>query len=205
MTTSRDLMITALDVAESPPAAGDLSLALAGAELIDLLAAEAIRLEDDRIVPGHPPAMTDRLLDQSAESLVREAPYESVADWLWRRGLGLASAYLSALEAEGQLTRRRRLRLPFGTGRTVLVDSPDRRLANDRWASNEPVLAALATAVGITARDKGDEGTEEAPGVPDDAVETVVVAVNEALLELEAVRQRRSVEQAAFDNVWRGY
>ncbi|MFE4368588.1 GPP34 family phosphoprotein [Streptomyces sp. NPDC056835] len=201
MTTPRDLMITALDVAPSPPpVAGELSLALAGAELIDLLAAEAIRLEGDRIVPGHRPAIADRLLEQAADSLAREAPYEQVADWLWRRGRGLAAAYLAALETEGQLTRQRRRGLPFRTGRTVLVDSPDRRLAGDRWTSNEPVLAALATAVGIR-----DQGTGEAASTPDDAVETVLVAVNEALLELEAVRQRRSIEQAAFDNIWRGY
>ncbi|MGW6600797.1 GPP34 family phosphoprotein [Streptomyces sp. NPDC055036] len=223
MTTARDLMITALDVAPSPPPeAGELSLALAGAELIDLLEAEAIRLEGDRIVPGHRPDIADRPLEQAAESLAREAPYELVADWLWRRGRGLAAAYLAALEAEGQLTRPRRRGLPFRTGRTVLVDSPDRRLAGERWASDEPVLAALATAVGI--RDKNDEeGPGEAPVTADDAgeaedaedaedvedvedaVETVLVAVNEALLELEAVRQRRSIEQDAFDNVWRGY
>ncbi|MFE7567055.1 GPP34 family phosphoprotein [Streptomyces sp. NPDC057539] len=217
MTTARDLMITALDVAPSPPPeAGELSLALAGAELIDLLAAEAIRLEGDRIVPGHRPDIADRPLEQAAESLARETPYELVADWLWRRGRGLAAAYLAALETEGQLTRPRRRGLPFRTGRTVLVDSPDRRLAGERWASNEPVLAALATAVGI--RDKNDEeGTGEAPVAAEDAedvekaedaedaVETVLVAVNEALLELEAVRQRRSIEQDAFDNVWRGY
>ncbi|MEV6425073.1 GPP34 family phosphoprotein [Streptomyces sp. NPDC051662] len=213
MTTARDLMITALDVAPSPPpVAGELSLALAGAELIDLLAAEAIRLEGDRIVPGHRPDIADRPLEQAAESLAREAPYEPVADWLWRRGRGLAAAYLAALESEGQLTRQRRRGLPFRTGRTVLADSPDRRLAGERWASNEPVLAALATAVGI--REKNDEEAAgeapdtpdgEAPDTPDDAVETVLVAVNEALLELEAVRQRRSIEQAAFDNIWRGY
>ncbi|MFD7313939.1 GPP34 family phosphoprotein [Streptomyces sp. NPDC059883] len=244
MTTARDLIITAMDVAPGPPAAGELSLALAGAELIDLLAAEAIRLDDDRIVPGHRPALTDPLLDQATESLTREAPYETVADWLWRRGLGLAPAYLSALETDGQLTRRRRGLLPFRTGRTALVDSPDRRLAGERWAAQEPVLVALAAAVGIRdgETDEADEADEapdsaadttaadeaadtetpntktsaaeapdtavpdtEAPDTADDAVETVLVAVNEALLELEAVRQRRSIEQDAFDNVWRGY
>ncbi|MFD8918358.1 GPP34 family phosphoprotein [Streptomyces sp. NPDC059569] len=232
MTTARDLMITAMDVTPDPPAAGELSLALAGAELIDLLAAEAIRLDGDRIVPGHRPAIADRLLDQAAESLAREAPYETVADWLWRRGLGLAPAYLSALETDGQLTRRRRGLLPFRTGRTALVDSPDRRQAGDRWAANEPVLVALATAVGIRdgKTDETDEASDtetpdttaadeaadtetpntetsaaETPDTADDAVETVLVAVNEALLELEAVRQRRSIEQDAFDNVWRGY
>ncbi|MFE2449883.1 GPP34 family phosphoprotein, partial [Streptomyces sp. NPDC059426] len=53
MTTPRDLLIVTLDVAPMRPLErGDLSLALAGAELIDLLDAEARGIEDDRIVPG---------------------------------------------------------------------------------------------------------------------------------------------------------
>ncbi|WP_372346668.1 hypothetical protein [Streptomyces sp. KL116D] len=39
----------------------------------------------------------------------------------------------------------------------------------------------------------------------DDATVTVLAAVGNAVMELEAVRQRRSVENAAFDNVWRGF
>lgn len=33
---------------------------------------------------------------------------------------------------------------------------------------------------------------------------TVLAAVDEAVTELAGVRQRRSIEDAAFDNVWRG-
>jgi len=37
----------------------------------------------------------------------------------------------------------------------------------------------------------------------DDFLTTVLAAVHGAVTELEAVRQRRSVEDAAFDNIWR--
>lgn len=200
MTTPRDLSIAVMDMAPSHPVEqGDLSLALAGAEVIDLLGAEAIRLDGDRIVPGHRPAIADRLLDEAAASLVQEAPYESVGDWLWRRGRGLSAAYLAALEAEGQLTRQRRRGMPFRSGRTVLADSPARREAANRWTSDEPVLATLGAAIGIR-----DEWTGDVSSVADDAVVTVLASVNDALMELEAVRQRRAIEDAAFDNVWRG-
>ncbi|MFJ1843669.1 MULTISPECIES: GPP34 family phosphoprotein [unclassified Streptomyces] len=201
MTTPRDLLIAAMDMSNRRPVEqGNLSLALAGAEVIDLLGAEAIRLDGDRIVPGHPPAMADRLLDEAVASLVREAPYETLDDWLWRRGRGLAAAYLDALEAEGQLTRQRHSRwIPSLTSQMVLADSPDRREAADRWASDEPVLAALAAAVGIRDRPTGDF-----PGVADDAVETVLAAVDDALRDLEFQRQRRAIDEAAFDNIWRG-
>ncbi|MCX4536263.1 GPP34 family phosphoprotein [Streptomyces sp. NBC_01669] len=200
MTTPRDLSIAVMDMAPGRPVEqGDLSLALAGAEMIDLLGAEAIRLDGDRIVPGLRPPMADHLLDEAAASLIREAPYESVEDWLWRRGRGLSAAYLAALEAEGQLTRQPRRGMPFRSGRTVLVDSPARRAAADRWTSDEPVLAALAAAIGIR-----DDWTGDFPTTADDAVVTVLAAVNDALMELEAVRQRRAIEDAAFDNIWRG-
>ncbi|MFD6186381.1 GPP34 family phosphoprotein [Streptomyces goshikiensis] len=193
MTTPRDLMIIALDAPpERPVGRGDLALALAGAELLDLLADRTATLADDRIVPepGHHPPPADPLLDAAASALVREAPYESVADWLWRRGQDLPSAYLAALEAEGQLVRQRRRAQP------TLADSPDRRRAADRWSAAEPVLTSLAEAVGI--------GTaEEPPAVTDDVAATVLAAVNDALMELEAVRQRRAIEDAAFDNIWR--
>src|SRR3954452_10257163 len=100
MTTPRDLMIVTLDVASSRPVEqGDLSLALAGAELIDLLGAGAVTLDDDRIVPGPETVTDDRLLDEAAAALVRQEPYESAEDWLWRRGNGLSSTYQAALEA----------------------------------------------------------------------------------------------------------
>ncbi|MFF4406140.1 GPP34 family phosphoprotein [Streptomyces sp. NPDC001262] len=200
MTTPRDLAIIAMGTTPGHPVEqGRLSLALAGAELIDLLAAEAVTLDDDRIVPGRVAVTADRLLDEAAAALTREAPHESVDDWLWRRGRGLAAAYTAALEADGQLTRQRPHWKPFGAGRTTLTDSLDRRLAEDRWAADEPVLTALATAVGIR-----DEGPEDIPVPADDVTATVLAAVNDALLELEAARQRRDIEQAAFDNIWRG-
>ncbi|MFI2075604.1 GOLPH3/VPS74 family protein [Streptomyces triculaminicus] len=204
MTTPRDLLITVMDEVPGDPAErGEVSLGLAGAELIDLLAAGAVTLggdEGDRIVPGGPTGMDDRLLDQARASLVAEAPYESVGDWLWRRGRDLASAYLAALEADGLVTRQRRGWMSFRPGQPVLADSLEHRLAGDHRRSNEPVLAALVTAVGI--RDEEDDG--DAPGVADDAVDTVLAAVNDAALELEALRQRRAIEQSAFDNIWRG-
>ncbi|MFF2809644.1 GPP34 family phosphoprotein [Streptomyces sp. NPDC058000] len=203
MTTSRDLMITALDVApDRPVEQGDLSLALAGAEVIDLLAAEAIALDDDRIVPGYRPTTADPLLDQAAASLVRETPYESVGDWLWRRGRGLSATYLATLEADGLLSRQPRRGVRFRAGHIVLADSPDRRAAAYRWASDEPVLAFLGTAVGIRGAD--GESPAHSPSVDDDGVDTVLAAVHDALMQLEALRQRRAIEQAAFDNIWRG-
>ncbi|CAM5234235.1 hypothetical protein SALBM311S_01434 [Streptomyces alboniger] len=53
MSTARDLHIIALGVApDAPVASGDLSLALAGAELIDLIENRSVELDGDRIVPG---------------------------------------------------------------------------------------------------------------------------------------------------------
>jgi hypothetical protein len=201
MSTSRDLLITAMDLAASRPLErGDLSLALAGAELIDLLDAQVITLDGDHIVPSDRRAVDDRLLDEAASSLPRQAPYESVDDWLWRRGRDLSAAYLAALEAEGQLTRQRDRRwMIFQPSHTVLVDSPARRRAANRWASDEPLLAALAAAAGI-----GDKPTGESPSVADDAVATVLAAVHDAVRGLEAERQRRALDEAAFDNIWRG-
>ncbi|WP_409467521.1 GPP34 family phosphoprotein [Streptomyces sp. HC307] len=203
MTTSRDLMIIAIDVAPNHPVEqGDLSLALAGAEVLDLLDAQAITLDGDHIVPGHRPTARDSLLDQAASSLVREAPYETVGDWLWRRGRGLSAAYLAALEAEGQLRRQHHRRNPFRTSSVVPADSPDHRAAAQRWASDEPTLAALAAAIGIHRR--AGEDSADSPSAHDDAVDTVLAAVHGALVQLEAIRQRRAIEQAAFDNIWRG-
>ncbi|MFD6967659.1 GPP34 family phosphoprotein [Streptomyces sp. NPDC059949] len=197
MTTPRDLLIVAMDIAGSRPIGpGDLSLALAGAELIDLLESPTIRLDGGRIVPGHLPLPADRLLVEAAASLMMEEPYESVGDWLWRRGDSLAGTYMAALEAEGVVARQGGR--PFRDGQRVLVASPSRQQAVERWESAEPVLAGLAEGLGIRG------GTGESPEVADYAVATVLAAVNDALLELEAERQKRGIEQAAFDNIWRG-
>jgi hypothetical protein len=199
MTTPRDLVIISFGVAPSRPLEqGDLSLALAGAELVDLLADGIVTLDGLHIAHIHGATLSDGLLEQAAASLAREAPYESVVDWLWRRGRDLAPAYLAALEADGQLAPRRRRWIPFPTGQLELVNSPEGRRALDRWEAREPVLAALAAAVGI-----GSQEARFSDGA-DDSVETVLGAVHDAVRELEAVRQRRAIEQAAFDNVWRG-
>ncbi|WP_019071400.1 GOLPH3/VPS74 family protein [Streptomyces hokutonensis] len=200
MSTPRDLLIVAMDVApDRPVESGELSLALAGAEVVDLLAAEAVALDGELIVPNLQVPLPDGLLDEAAAALVRETPYESVEDWLWRRGRGLVSAYLAALEKEGLIARQRGRWNLVRSGRAALVDSPARSRAADRWATGEPVLAQLAAAVGI--REVPDEDSAK---VTDEALDTVLAAVHDAVTELEAVRQRKSVEDAAYDNVWRG-
>ncbi|MCJ0871966.1 GPP34 family phosphoprotein [Streptomyces sp. AP-93] len=200
MTTPRDLLIIAMDVESGRTVEqGDLSLALAGAEVVDLLAARAVGLDGDHIVPGEVAALDDPLLDAAAASLVREAPYESVSDWLWRRGRGLSASYQAVLEEEGQLVRQRRRGFSLRAGELVPADSPARRRAEERWRAKEAVLVLLTEAL-----EGGDDRAGDAPDVADDSVATVLAAVNDALVELASVRQRRAVENAAFDNIWRG-
>ncbi|MFD9502518.1 GPP34 family phosphoprotein [Streptomyces sp. NPDC060035] len=200
MTTAKDLFIIAMDpTPEHAVGQGDLSLALAGAELIDLLGAGAVTVDGDRIVPGGPPISDDRLLSEAAARVTRQPPYERIEDWLWRRGRDLSAAYQAVLEEDGELTRKRSGRLPFGSEHVEPVDTPSRRRAADRWEKKEPVLAALASVVGIDGGRSDDE-----PGLGDEAVTTVVAAVHDAVMELEAVRQRRAIENAAFANLWRG-
>ncbi|MFG1810903.1 GPP34 family phosphoprotein [Streptomyces sp. NPDC049040] len=200
MTTPQDLLIVAMDVESSRPVeSGDLSLALAGAELLDLLDGGLLTLDGDLIVPGAGQAPGDRLLAEAAAALVRQRPYESVEDWLWRRGRALSTAYLEAMESAGDITRQHRRLLPGRPGPAELADTPARRHATERWSSGEPVLGVLAGALGIRAEPDG-----EPPAVTDEGVVTVVATVSDAVVELDAVRQRRSIEQAAFDNIWRG-
>ncbi|MFG2576640.1 GPP34 family phosphoprotein [Streptomyces sp. NPDC048481] len=197
MTTARDLMIVALDV---PPVRdvgqGDLSLALAGAEAVDLVRAGSFVLDGDLVVPGPPTAPQDPLLAAAEASFVRTEPYESLEDWLWRRGRDLAAAYAARLAADG-LVARKRGRLLAARSAPLPVDSAARRRANARLASDEPVLATLTTAVGLRA-----EPAEGFPGPLEEAVVTVLASTGDALAELQAVRQRRSVEDAGFDNMW---
>ncbi|WP_329320473.1 MULTISPECIES: GOLPH3/VPS74 family protein [unclassified Streptomyces] len=198
MTTPQDLLIIALDVpSRRDVGQGDLSLALAGAELADLLEAGALTLDGDRIVPGAPWATDDTLLSEAVSSLVREEPYESVEDWLWRRGRDLFAAYRTDLDARTPTGPGRRRWNPLRGGTAERADSPARRHAQDRWSQGDPVLVGLAAAVGIEHPD--GEGAAPADG----AVGTVLDAVHDAETELEAVRQRRSIENAAFDNIWR--
>jgi hypothetical protein len=220
MTTARDLMITAIAAEpEHPVPHGELSLALAGAELLDLLADETVVLDGDRIVPRLRVPNADPLLEQAAAALVDSPPYESVEDWLWRRGRDLASAYLAAFEQDGQLTRQRH-RMPFRSGNVTLADTPERRAAEERRTAGEPVLAGLAAAAGVRDAGAGAGAVGDAAGavgavgavvepvadgvVPRDPVDIVLAAVGDAATELKAVRQRRDIEQAAYDNIWRG-
>ncbi|UWE10843.1 GPP34 family phosphoprotein [Actinacidiphila bryophytorum] len=198
-TTPRDLLIVAMDVQSNRPVeAGDLSLALAGAELVDLLGEGLVSLDGDLLVPGVGRTPADQLLAEAAAALVRQLPYESVEDWLWRRGKALSGAYLAVMESDGQVSRRRRRLLPGRPGPAELTDTPARRRAAERWESGEPVLAALAATLGIR------EDAAQTRAIGDEPVVAVLAAVGDAVTELDAVRQRREIEQAAFDNVWRG-
>ncbi|MFI6370644.1 GPP34 family phosphoprotein [Streptomyces sp. NPDC050546] len=198
MGTARDLMIVAMDAATGRPVTqGELSLGLAGAEVIDLVGAEVVTLDGDRLVSRPAPPLDDPLLEHAVAALVRDAPYEPIEDWLWRRGRGLAEEYLTVLQEEGLVARPRASWLPFRSTGPAPVESPARQRARHRGATDEPVLAALATAIG--ARDEVPEDLPE----PDDAVRAVLAAVVDAVTELGAVRRRRAIEDEAFANVWR--
>ncbi|OCC11318.1 GPP34 family phosphoprotein [Streptomyces sp. PTY087I2] len=200
MTTAKDLFIIAMDPApEHTVGQGDLSLALAGAELLDLLDAGSVTVDGDLVVPGGSSVPDDRLLGAAAAGVTRQPPYERIEDWLWRRGRDLAAAYQDALEEDGELTRKRSGLLPFGPKEVELVDTPARRRAVARREEGDPVLASLASAVGLDGERSDDE-----PQLGDETVTTVVATVHEAVMELEAVRQRRTIENTAFANVWRG-
>ncbi|MCX5145005.1 GPP34 family phosphoprotein [Streptomyces sp. NBC_00338] len=208
MTTARNLLVITMDMAgDHPVRSGELSLALAGAELIDLAVDGAVELREDRIVPGAGPASSDatahepadELLQQASAALRRDEPYESVGDWLWRRGEGLSGTYAATFEAAGLLTRQRRRGRPFQSGELVLAESSARHRAAELWSSAEPVLMTLAEAVGVP-----DERPHDTPEVTDDSVALILATVSDALLELEGERQKRDIEQKAFDNIWRG-
>ncbi|MGW9027662.1 GPP34 family phosphoprotein [Streptomyces sp. NPDC055722] len=200
MTTARDLVLVALGLpSDRPVEQGDLSLALAGAEAIDLLESGALSLDGDRMVPGPGAATGGGLLDQADASLVRREPYETVDDWLWRRGRDLTAAYVDDLERAGLVTRPRGHGFRLRFARAVPADAQARRTAEERRVSGEPVLAALLAVVGI-----GEDPSEAHERLIGDAVTTVLAAVGDAVTQLEAVRLRRDIEYAAFDNVWRG-
>ncbi|MFJ9623540.1 GPP34 family phosphoprotein [Streptomyces sp. NPDC101181] len=200
MTTAKDLFIIAMDPGpEHPVGQGDLSLALAGAELLDLAGTGAVTLDGEHVVPGGTAAPEDRLLGEAAALITRQPPYERIEDWLWRRGEGLAAVYQDALEADGELRQQRSGRLPFGPKRVELVETPGRRRAVGRRQEGEPVLAALASVVGLDG-----EPSDDALQLDDETATTVVAAVHDAVMELEAVRQRRTIENTAFANIWRG-
>ncbi|SEN04202.1 GOLPH3/VPS74 family protein [Actinacidiphila rubida] len=203
MTTPRDLLIVAMDMPSGRTIErGDLSLALAGAEAVDLLAAGAIRLADERMVPGRACALGDALLDAAAASVAESPPDEPVGEWLWRRGRGLAGAYLDAMEAAGLLTREARRRWLVRSTSLLLVDSAARSRARHRNAADEPVLAGLAATIGLTPPHR-----DGVPPITDSAAAAVLAAVTEAVTELseERLRRDRRLADAAADNVRRGY
>lgn len=139
MTTAKDLFIIAMDpVPDHAVGQGDLSLALAGAELLDLIGAGVITVDGDLIVPGGSSAPDDRLLGEAAARITGQPPYERIEDWLWRRGRDLAATYQDALEEDGELTQKRSGRLPFGPRRVELVDTPGRRRAIARREEGSP-------------------------------------------------------------------
>lgn len=200
MTTAHDLALIALGLPpERSVEQGDLSLALAGAEAVDLLDSGALTLDGDRMVPAAPVASGDPLLDQADAALLRREPYETVDAWLWRRGDGLAAAYVADLRRAGPLTRPSGHRFRLRSAASAWADSPARRAAEERKAAGEPVLTALLAAAGM-----GEEPSSDLAGSSlGDAVTTVVAAVGDAVARREALRLRHDVEHAAFDNVWR--
>ncbi|MFG2430770.1 GPP34 family phosphoprotein [Streptomyces sp. NPDC048590] len=209
MTTAQDLSILAfIPEADTGLERGDLSLALAGAELIDLVEAGVVTLDDDRIVPRTPaPRTEDALLGEAASTLASGPSSETVEDWLWRRGSELAGRYRAALEAAGLVAPersrphlfRRDRGVPAGAGTSATADASTVDRAEARREAGDPLLTSLAAAVGM-----GEVPEATLTGLPDDAA-TVVTAVHQAITELAAERQRRSIEGAAFDNIWRGY
>ncbi|MFE0450986.1 GPP34 family phosphoprotein [Streptomyces sp. NPDC058914] len=67
MTTAQDLAIVALGAAAHRSLEqGDLSLALAGAEMLDPIQARALVVEGDRILPSAPTPTGERLSDEAA-------------------------------------------------------------------------------------------------------------------------------------------
>jgi hypothetical protein len=214
MTTPQDLMIVTLDLPASRTVErGDLSLALAAAETIDLLRAGAAALVDGRVVPaaetearpsGGAARSGEVLLGEAARALAAGPDGEPLTEWLWRRGRGLAQTYLDALEADGLLLRERtrgRFRVPRGS-RLVLAQSPERRRAAHRAAADEPVLRALGAALALP----GGLPPGAEP-VTDGEVMAVLRALSRNLAELDVERHRRArrLSEAARTNTRRGF
>lgn len=175
---------------------GDLSLALAGAELIDLADLHAVVLMGDRIMPAAAPrrekADRSRFGDRSGR------PHQTVESWLWRRGRDLAARYRVALRATLPEPLARACRHPFrqaapAAGPQVLCSATDRLIAGD------PVLTHLAAAAGIAEPLPADA----LDGLDEDEI-AVLADIHQAITQLAAERQRRSVERGGFDNLWRG-
>ncbi|MEJ1201638.1 MULTISPECIES: GPP34 family phosphoprotein [unclassified Streptomyces] len=218
MNTARDLFVITLEVPSSRPIAqGDVSLVLAGAELVDLRDAHVLRLDGDRIVPldDHPDG-TDALTAQASAQLVTEPPYETVEQWLWRRGRGLAGSYADDLAARtagdargGLLPRFLRHFAPNRSQEPSV--RPLHEATDPHQGLDDSVLAAFAGTLGIgeaappppTEPTEPPEPTDTTTADQADDVGLILAVVSDALMELEAERQRRQIEQDAYDNVWR--
>lgn len=202
MTTARDLLFVAMDMPSTRSLErGDLSLALAGAELIDLLGLGVVTLDGEYVLPTGRHGTADVLLDLAAAAIAPVAEGETAEDWLWRRGRGLPDTYLAALEADGLLGREQQRRfLVLRTSRMVLADSAGRRRAAHRWAADEPVLLALAATIGIS-------GPPPVPEPGPGPVATVLTAVRHAVEELAVERSRRErrLDDARQTYVRRGF
>jgi hypothetical protein len=117
---------------------------------------------------------------------------------------------IQVLEADGGTDLRRGRSSEPGSGTSTETDTlfvlgaqlPRQvrpPLDGREWRHRRAPLAALAAAVGIHGK-----RTADSPGSPMTRVATVLAAVNAAVMELGLVRQRRAIEGAAFDNIWRG-
>ncbi len=143
MTTARDLALVAADPQDRTVVEqGDLSLALAGAELIDLLDAEALALDGTLLVPAGPAPGRRPLLSEAARWLADGGPGETVDDWLWRRGRDLAGRYRTVLEEEGLVAPERRNRNPLRRQRTAPADPSAARAAGSAARRASPCSAS---------------------------------------------------------------
>ncbi|MFF9044848.1 GPP34 family phosphoprotein [Streptomyces parvulus] len=158
---------------------GDLSLALAAAELIDLIQARAVLLHGDRLLPAGLVGTGSPLLVEAASELVRDIPYETVVGWLWRRGSGLAGRYRGALEDARHLHRQ---------AAEAVRD----------W--NDPVLAHLAAAAGMRPAPTDDTSADLDP----DQI-AILGETHQAVTRLAAERQRRSIERGPSEGILRGF
>ncbi|MFF4887740.1 GPP34 family phosphoprotein [Streptomyces nigra] len=184
---------------DAPPELGDLSLSLAGAELVDLVDLQAVLLNDGRLLPAASPRIQDDLLLEAASTIIRDAPYETVEQWLWRRGRDLAARYRRALEATVSGTPAHSSRRSFRRSRPLPVVPPAVDPALGRMTDGRPVVVALAAAARIV------EAADETLGELDPDEAAVVGAVHQAVTRLAAERQRRSIERVGFDDIARGF
>ncbi|MFD0053689.1 GPP34 family phosphoprotein [Streptomyces sp. NPDC127168] len=158
---------------------GDLSLALAAAELVDLTEAQAVLLHGDRLLPAARVETGSPMLIEAASELVRDVPYETVVGWLWRRGSGLAGRY----------------RVAVGDARHL-----HRQAAEAMRDWNDPVLAHLAAAAGMR-----PTPSDEASADLDHDQIAILGEVHQAVTQLAAERQRRSIERGPSEGILRGF